>query len=234
MQRIRLSAARGGDQIWQSDVSLKSVSDGTERERRILQGGGRVKRERCWVNWRSWKEEGMRRNEGRDRWNTGKTFPKMVRAPVRASLSKYERRERRKKKEALGAEAPPYFPLSPRSCWTNTHLFLLIGAGLAETTGTYWLLLTFQNTVSAASGSAAAAAAACAHTLFLHVKKKTTVAFFQINIFWKHFKNVAGAIQQFSQEGWCSGRKKQKGNSTGKSHNELRFNYASMGYIKQD
>lgn len=104
MQRIRLSAARGGDQIWQSDVSLKSVSDGTERERRILRGGGgggSVKRERCWVNWRSWKEEGMRRNEGRDRWNTGKTFPKMVRAPVRASLSKYERRERRKKKKKL-------------------------------------------------------------------------------------------------------------------------------------
>lgn len=178
MQRIRLSAARGGDQIWQSDVSLKSVSDGTERERRILRGGGgSVKRERCWVNWRSWKEEGMRRNEGRDRWNTGKTFPKMVRAPVRASLSKYERRERRKKKEALGAEAPPYFPLSPRSCWTNTHLFLLIGAGLAETTGTYWLLLTFQNTVSAASGSAAAAAAACAHTFFTRQKKNHSCIF---------------------------------------------------------
>lgn len=60
--------------------------------------GGSVKWERCWVNWRRWEEEGVRRNEGRERWNTGKTFPKMVRAPVRASLSKYERREGKKKK----------------------------------------------------------------------------------------------------------------------------------------
>lgn len=87
--------------------------DGAREEDPSGEGGGSVKRERCWVNWRSWKEEGMRRNEGRDRWNTGKTFPKMVRAPVRASLSKYERRERRKKKRSSRCRSSSVFSTVP-------------------------------------------------------------------------------------------------------------------------
>lgn len=192
MQRIRLSAARGGDQIWQSDVSLKSVSDGTERERRILRGrGGSVKRERCWVNWRSWKEEGMRRNEGRDRWNTGKTFPKMVRAPVRASLSKYERRERRKKKKLSVPKLLRIFHCPPGPAEQTPICFcwlVLVWLRLPGHTDSCWL----SRTQCRPPADLLLLLLQRVHTHFFYTSKKTHSCIFPNKYILKAFQKCCG------------------------------------------